>query len=127
MFRVISEKLTEVLYTHQRKYAHCSSHDSAEPGYVNVKELAEAMCRYDLDDMDMYWLYAVNAELDRMGKMWGCKGLIHCYIPVMSGFCEHLSQLEEQYALNCPSSVCWGCFDRVGFCPRLSSRGEAHR
>uniref|UniRef100_A0A1A8PGE2 PHD finger protein 16 n=1 Tax=Nothobranchius rachovii TaxID=451742 RepID=A0A1A8PGE2_9TELE len=66
--RVIAEKSKEVLYTHQRKYIQCSSLESTEPGYVNIKELAEAMCRYDLDDMDLYWLQALNLELHRMGE-----------------------------------------------------------
>lgn len=74
MFRVIAEKPKETLYTHQRKYIQCSSQESTEPGYVNIKELAEAMCRYDLDDMDLYWLQTLNQELSRMGKnstQWG--------------------------------------------------------
>lgn len=68
VFRVLVEKPKEVLYTHQRKYIQCSSQESTEPGYVNIKELAEAMCRYDLDDMDLYWLHTLNRELDHMGK-----------------------------------------------------------
>ncbi|KAL0191279.1 hypothetical protein M9458_013977, partial [Cirrhinus mrigala] len=49
------------------KYIQCWSQDSTETGYVNIKELAEAMCRYDLDDMDLYWLQQLNAELGMMG------------------------------------------------------------
>lgn len=66
--RIIAEKSKEVLYSHQRKYVQCSSQESMEPGYVNIKELAEAMCRYDLDDMDLYWLRTLNRELDCMGE-----------------------------------------------------------
>lgn len=66
--RLIAEKPKEVLYSHQRKYIQCSGQESTEPGYVSIKELAEAMCRYDLDDMDLYWLQALNRELDRMGE-----------------------------------------------------------
>uniref|UniRef100_A0A3Q3LVZ8 Jade family PHD finger 3 n=1 Tax=Mastacembelus armatus TaxID=205130 RepID=A0A3Q3LVZ8_9TELE len=66
--RIIAEKPKEVLYTHQKKYIQCSSQEYTEPGYVNIKELAEAMCRYDLDDMDLYWLHALNRELDHMGE-----------------------------------------------------------
>lgn len=66
--RVITEKPKEVLYTHQRKYIQCSNQESTEPGCVSIKELAEAMCRYDLDDMDLHWLQALNQELDRMGE-----------------------------------------------------------
>ena len=70
-FRVIAERSKEVLYTHQKKYLQCASQESTEPGYVNIKELAEAMCRYDLDDMDLFWLHVLNRELDRMGTEWG--------------------------------------------------------
>lgn len=72
VFRVIAEKPKEVLYTHQKKSVQCSSQVSSEPGYVNIKELAEAMCRYDLDDMDLYWLHALNRELNRMGNEQKC-------------------------------------------------------
>lgn len=64
----MAEKPKEVLYNHQRKYIQCSSQESTEPGYVNIKELAEAMCRYDLDDMDLYWLNTLNRELERTGE-----------------------------------------------------------
>ncbi|XP_054644649.1 protein Jade-3 isoform X3 [Dunckerocampus dactyliophorus] len=66
--RIIAEKSKEVLYSHQRKYIQCSGQETAEPGYVNIKELAEAMCRYDLDDVDLYWLQSLNTELLRMGE-----------------------------------------------------------
>ncbi len=66
-----------MLYTHQRKYIQCSSQESTEPGYVSIKELAEAMCRYDLDDVDLYWLHTLNRELDRMGKELDHRGIIH--------------------------------------------------
>ena len=30
--------------------------------------MAEQVCRYDLDDMDVYWLRMVNNERDSFGK-----------------------------------------------------------
>nr|XP_043870857.1 protein Jade-3 [Solea senegalensis] len=66
--RVIAERSKEVLYSHQRKYIQCSCHESTDPGYVNIKELAEDMCRYDLDDMDLHWLHTLNTQLQRMGE-----------------------------------------------------------
>lgn len=68
VLRVLAERPTEVLYSHQRTYIQSSSQESTEPGYVNIRELAEAMCRYDLDDVDLYWLNTLNKELERMGK-----------------------------------------------------------
>jgi hypothetical protein len=66
--RNIEEKPKEVLFTLQKRYIQCWSQASTETGYVNIKELAEAMCSYDLDNMDLYWLQALNAELEHMGK-----------------------------------------------------------
>lgn len=66
--RIIAEKPKEVLYTRQRKYVQCTGQDTSETGYVNIKELAEAMCRYDLDNMDLNWLQELNAELTQMGE-----------------------------------------------------------
>uniref|UniRef100_A0A672HAQ4 Jade family PHD finger 3 n=1 Tax=Salarias fasciatus TaxID=181472 RepID=A0A672HAQ4_SALFA len=66
--RIIEKKPAEVLYSHQRKYIQNASNEAVKPGYVNIKELAEAMCRYDLDEMDLHWLYMVNEEQNRMGE-----------------------------------------------------------
>uniref|UniRef100_A0A2D4JXC2 Enhancer of polycomb-like N-terminal domain-containing protein n=1 Tax=Micrurus paraensis TaxID=1970185 RepID=A0A2D4JXC2_9SAUR len=64
--RTVAEKVKQVLYTRPRKYISCSNQESAEPGYINILELAESMCRYDLDDMDIFWLQEVNEELAEM-------------------------------------------------------------
>ncbi|XP_057696435.1 protein Jade-3 [Corythoichthys intestinalis] len=66
--RIIAEKSKEILYGHQKKFIQCTGQESTEPGYVNIKELAEAMCRYDLDDVDIYWLRTLNAQLTCMGE-----------------------------------------------------------
>lgn len=66
--RIIEENTMEVLYTHQRKYIQCSSHESPEPGCVNIKELTVAMCCYDLDNMDLHWLRVLNQEQSRLGE-----------------------------------------------------------
>lgn len=74
--RIITERSKELLYSRPRKYIQCWGQDTTEMGYVNIKELAEAMCRYDLDDMDLHWLKELNAELARMGE-W-------CYFIILS-------------------------------------------
>ncbi|XP_061680454.1 protein Jade-3 [Syngnathoides biaculeatus] len=66
--RIIAEKSKEILYGHQKKYIECSGQESTEPGFINIRELAEAMCRYDLDDVDLYWLRALNNQLLCMGE-----------------------------------------------------------
>lgn len=78
--RVIAERPTEVLYSHQRKYIQSSNQESTEPGYVNIRELAEAMCRYDLDDVDLYWLNMLNKELERMGNSTKSCPLLDCKV-----------------------------------------------
>ncbi|XP_044140902.1 protein Jade-3 [Bufo gargarizans] len=65
--RVIAEKVKDVLYSRPRKYIHCSGQEPTEPGYINILELAESMCRYDLDDVDLFWLQECNLELADMG------------------------------------------------------------
>ncbi|KAM4629229.1 protein Jade-3 [Polymixia lowei] len=66
--RIIAEKPKEMLYSRQKRYIQCWSQDSTDTDYINIKELAEGMCRYDLDDMDLHWLHALNTELNRMGE-----------------------------------------------------------
>lgn len=65
--RIISEKVKEVLFVRPRKYIRCSIPESAEPGYINTLELAASTCRYDLDDMDTFWLQELNEDLGEMG------------------------------------------------------------
>ncbi|XP_034064137.1 protein Jade-3 [Gymnodraco acuticeps] len=66
--RAVLESPKELLFTLQRKFIQSSGQESAEPGYVNIKELSENMCRYDLDDMDLHWLHGLNTQLQRMGE-----------------------------------------------------------
>jgi hypothetical protein len=67
--RIISEKVKDVLFVRPRKYICCSSPDITEPGSINMLELAAATCRYDLDDMDIFWLQELNEDLTEMGKL----------------------------------------------------------
>ncbi|MEJ1281094.1 hypothetical protein NN561_012042 [Cricetulus griseus] len=64
--RIISEKVKEVLFVRPRKYIRCSIPEAAEPGYINTLELAASTCRYDLDDMDTFWLQELNEDLEEM-------------------------------------------------------------
>jgi hypothetical protein len=58
-----------MLFVRPRKYIRCSSPESAEPGYINTLEQAASTCRYDLDDMDIFWLQELNEDLGEMGKL----------------------------------------------------------
>lgn len=65
--RVLAEKEKQILFSRPRKYIHCSTQEPVEPGYINILELAERMCRYDLDEVDIFWLQELNLELLEMG------------------------------------------------------------
>ncbi|XP_039072700.1 protein Jade-3 isoform X4 [Hyaena hyaena] len=65
--RIVAEKVKDVLFMRPRKYIHCSSSETTEPGYINITELAASVCRYDLDDMDIFWLQELNEDLAEMG------------------------------------------------------------
>lgn len=67
--RIIADRVKDVLFTRPRKYIHCSKPENSELGYVNIREQAASVCRYDLDDMDMFWLQSVNEDLKEMGKL----------------------------------------------------------
>lgn len=42
-------------------------------GYVDIRTLAEGMCRYDLNEQDVAWLQIANkqfAEMGESGRLW---------------------------------------------------------
>lgn len=71
--RIVAEKVKDVLFIRPRKYIQCSNPETTEPGYINITELAASVCRYDLDDMDIFWLQSLNEDLAEMGKLYSHK------------------------------------------------------
>ncbi|XP_048855299.1 protein Jade-3 [Brienomyrus brachyistius] len=67
--RVVAERPKEILFSRPRKYIQSRNQDPAEMGYVNILDLAEAVCRCDLDAMDLNWLQELNADLEMMGEL----------------------------------------------------------
>ncbi|XP_043916367.1 protein Jade-1 [Protopterus annectens] len=65
--RAIAEKEKRVTFVRPRKYILSSGSQPPEPGYVDIRTLAEGVCRYDLDDVDVAWRELVNEELQEMG------------------------------------------------------------
>ncbi|KAM4709674.1 protein Jade-1 [Discoglossus pictus] len=65
--RVMAEKEKAVIYSRPRKYIHSSGTDPPELGYVDIRTLADSVCRYDLNEMDVYWLERMNEDLKEMG------------------------------------------------------------
>lgn len=68
-FRVVSETKA-VTFTRPRKYIVSSGAEPPELGYVDIRTLADSMCRYDLNDVDVAWLQLANEEFKEMGELW---------------------------------------------------------
>ncbi|XP_042325624.1 LOW QUALITY PROTEIN: protein Jade-1 [Sceloporus undulatus] len=64
--RVVSETKA-VIFTRPRKYILSSGSEPPELGYVDIRTLAESVCRYDLNYMDVAWLEMANEEFKEMG------------------------------------------------------------
>ncbi|XP_072351663.1 protein Jade-1 isoform X2 [Scyliorhinus torazame] len=65
--RITDEMEKAVIFARPRKYIHSSGSEPPELGYVDIRTLAESVCRYDLDDMDVAWLNLLNEEFKGMG------------------------------------------------------------
>ncbi|KAH0508748.1 Protein Jade-3, partial [Microtus ochrogaster] len=107
--RIISERVKEVLFVRPRKYIRCSSPESAEPGYINTLELAASTCRYDLDDMDTFWLQELNEDLGEMGYGPIDETLMEKTIEVLERHCHenmnHAIETEEGLGIEYDEDV----------------------
>ncbi|KAM3831094.1 protein Jade-1 isoform 1-T1 [Vipera latastei] len=64
--RIVSETKA-VVFSRPRKYILSSGSEPPELGYVDIRTLAESVCRYDLNYMDVAWLELANEEFKEMG------------------------------------------------------------
>ncbi|XP_063166680.1 protein Jade-1 isoform X3 [Candoia aspera] len=64
--RIVSETKA-VIFARPRKYILSSGSEPPELGYVDIRTLAESVCRYDLNYMDVAWLELANEEFKDMG------------------------------------------------------------
>nr|XP_013807174.1 PREDICTED: protein Jade-1 isoform X3 [Apteryx mantelli mantelli] len=64
--RIVSETKA-VTFTRPRKYIVSSGLEPPELGYVDIRTLADSVCRYDLNDVDVAWLQLANEEFKEMG------------------------------------------------------------
>ncbi|XP_034714434.1 protein Jade-1 isoform X3 [Etheostoma cragini] len=62
--RVLAEKGKEVMFIRPKKLIRTSGTEAL--GYVDIRTLAEGMCRYDLNDEDVAWLQTANEEFAEM-------------------------------------------------------------
>ncbi|XP_072222128.1 protein Jade-1 isoform X1 [Leuresthes tenuis] len=62
--RVLAEKGKEVMFIRPKKLIRTSGTEAL--GYVDIRTLAEGMCRYDLNEEDVSWLQKANEEFAEM-------------------------------------------------------------
>ncbi|XP_028293342.1 protein Jade-1 [Gouania willdenowi] len=62
--RVLAEKAKEVMFVRPKKMIQTSGSEAL--GYVDIRTLAEGMCRYDLNEEDVAWLQIINQEFAEM-------------------------------------------------------------
>ncbi|KAF7657569.1 hypothetical protein LDENG_00024430 [Lucifuga dentata] len=62
--RVLVEKGKEVMFVKPKKLIRTSGSETL--GYVDIRTLAEGMCRYDLNEEDVIWLQIINEEFAEM-------------------------------------------------------------
>ncbi|XP_047467631.1 protein Jade-1 isoform X2 [Mugil cephalus] len=58
--RVLAEKGKEVMFVKPKKLIRTSGTEAL--GYVDIRTLADGMCRYDLNQEDVAWLQIINEE-----------------------------------------------------------------
>ncbi|XP_046315501.1 protein Jade-1 isoform X2 [Marmota monax] len=64
--RVVSEEKS-LMFIRPKKYIVSSGSEPPDLGYVDIRTLADSVCRYDLNDMDAAWLELTNEEFKEMG------------------------------------------------------------
>ncbi|XP_014850537.1 PREDICTED: protein Jade-1-like isoform X2 [Poecilia mexicana] len=62
--RVLAEKGKEVMFIRPKKLIRTSGTEVL--GYVDIRTLADGMCRYDLNEEDVAWLHIINEEFAQM-------------------------------------------------------------
>ncbi|KAF6090682.1 jade family PHD finger 3 [Phyllostomus discolor] len=107
--RIVAEKVKEVLFARPRKYIQSSVPETTEPGYVNIKEQAASVCRYDLDDMDIFWLQELNEDLAEMGCEPVDENLMEKTVEVLERQCHenmnHAIETEEGLGIEYDEDV----------------------
>ncbi|XP_056151555.1 protein Jade-1 isoform X2 [Lampris incognitus] len=63
--QVLAEKGKDVMFTKPKKLIRTSGSEAL--GYVDIRTLADGMCRYDLNEEDVAWLQIINEEFTEMG------------------------------------------------------------
>ncbi|XP_053435537.1 protein Jade-3 [Nycticebus coucang] len=107
--RFIAQIVKEAVFIQPRKYISYSNTETAEPGYINISEMASAVCRYDLDDMDIFWLQELNENLAQMGYGPVDENLMEKTIEVLERHCHenmnHAIETEEGLGIEYDEDV----------------------
>ncbi|ELV14211.1 Protein Jade-3 [Tupaia chinensis] len=107
--RIIAEKEKDVLFIQPRKYIRCSTPEATEPGSINISHLAASVCRYDLDDMDIFWLQELNEDLTQMGCEPVDETLMEKTVEVLERHCHenmnHAIKTEEGLGIEYDEDV----------------------
>ncbi|XP_033498973.2 protein Jade-1 [Epinephelus lanceolatus] len=64
--RVLAEKGKEVMFVRPKKLIRTSGAEAL--GYVDIRTLADGMCRYDLNEEDVAWMQIANEEFSEMAS-----------------------------------------------------------
>ncbi|XP_077396074.1 protein Jade-1 isoform X2 [Festucalex cinctus] len=62
--RALADKCKEVMFVRPKKLIRTSAAQAL--GYVDIRTLAEGMCRYDLNEEDVTWLQVANEEFAKL-------------------------------------------------------------
>ncbi|KAG9344003.1 hypothetical protein JZ751_012479 [Albula glossodonta] len=65
--RALGEREKAIMFTKPKKLIRSPGTEPPVLGYVDICTLAESMCRYDLNEMDVAWLELANEEFREMG------------------------------------------------------------
>ncbi|KAJ8388283.1 hypothetical protein AAFF_G00135440 [Aldrovandia affinis] len=65
--RTLAERGKAVMFTKPKKLIRSPASEPPVLGYVDICTLAEGVCRYDLNEVDVAWLELVNEEFREMG------------------------------------------------------------
>ena len=74
------------MFIRPKKHIVSSGPEPPELGGVDIRALADGVCRYDLNDMDAAWLELTNEEFKEMGE--GPQA-VSAQLAMHAGLCGH--------------------------------------